>query len=452
MLDDSPTPNTPEADASVFAGRRLSPFENVFWRLAQAGSLNVTTLAGIQGPLDEAGLAAATNRLQARHPLLRVRIVNPGTAPQFTTANVPRLPLSVRDADADDVPSVVAGELNAPIDAERGPLARCTWIRHSPQSHHLAITFHHAIGDGMSGVLMMRDLLRATSGQTRDESPLLQSEVPIDHRLPAAARGLRGTWNQAKLVARMMADDLRWGPPARPAADRPAPLDERRTHLICRVLDAELLGQLAAVARTHQTTVHGALSAASILAVVHDRSTTDAISVKHRTPVNMRDYIEPRVGDDVGMFASMAFYRGRVHAEDAFWGLARNVRTSIKSQVAQNVPAVLIGMLPGLYRVLRGDRLEPRELGRHWQRRTPTTTGLTNLGRIDLPSDYHPLTLRSLQFAVAPGALGDCACTATTFEGVLRWNFLYAWPLFSAERAEAITSDAMERLERAIRR
>ena len=107
-------------------------------------------------------------------------------------------------------------------------------------------------------------------------------------------------------------------------------------------------------------------------------------------------------------------------------------------------------MLPRLYQLIRGDRLTSTELGQEWQRRTPSTTGLTNLGRVELPGDFGALSIQSLHFAVSPGGLGDCACTATTYNGTLRWNFLFAAPLFSRARANRISDDAVRRLMDAI--
>lgn len=150
------------------------------------------------------------------------------------------------------------------------------------------------------------------------------------------------------------------------------------------------------------------------------------------------------------MFASMAFYRGRVKADDDLWCLASAIRASIKKQIDQGVPATLIGLLPRLYRMLRGDRLAAADFGTKWQRHTPSTTGLTNLGRVILTGEFAPFEIVALHFAVAPGGLGDSSCTATTYAGALRWNFLFAAPHFSEERAHRITDDAVERLERAI--
>ncbi len=455
MPDDDAMTHPSNGPPPLHVDRALSPFEVVFWRLAQAGTLNVTTIAAVQGPLTEAILVVALQALQRRHPLLQVRIGDADRPPRFVTSGVPNIPLRIIDQSARDCHAVIEGEISRPIDTAPGPLARCTWIRHGDATHHLLLTFHHVIGDGMSGVLMIRDVMRSAAAQlaATDATPAMPPLVdsrPMDLRLPQAARGLRGAWKQVRFVAGMASSDLRLRPPMRPTADQPAALAERRTMVDCRTIDASLLTRLAQCARDHTTTVHGALSAAILLAMAKDNSATAAMSVKHRTPVNMRQLLEPQVGEDVGMFASMAFYRGRVRADADFWDLAREVRTSVKAQIDQGVPLVLVGMLPRLDRMIGGDRLAVDEFGARWQARTPSTSGLTNLGRVELGDDFGPLDVGSLQFAVSPGGLGDCACTATTYRGTLHWNFVYAAPVFAAERARGITNDAVDRLMRAI--
>lgn len=434
--------------------RALSPFELVFWRLAQAGSLNVTTIATVHGPISEEAVSAGLHHLRQRHPFLQVRICDSPGPSRYDSADVPEVPLRTVRGSMDDGQSIIEEEINNPFDTERGPLARCTWIRHDETTHQLLITFHHVIGDGMSGVLMMRDLVQATAAHLADHatslSPPLIDSLPMDLRLPSEARGLRAAWGQARFVARVAWDDLRLRPPARPRPDQPVPLSSRWTRLICRVLDPTTVELLANRARDKGTTVQGALSAAICLATANDNSNTSAMSVKHRSPVNMRQLLDPQVGDDVGLFASMAFYRGRVKADDDFWSLAREIRTSIKAQIDQGVPATLIGMLPRLYRMIRGDRLPVDDFGARWQQHTPSTTGLTNLGRVSLTGEFGPLEIRALHFAVSPGGLGDSSCTATTYAGCLRWNFLFASPLFTEDRAHRITDDAVERLEKAI--
>jgi len=439
------------AAAPAMLSRPLSPLEKVLWKLSQTNALNVTVAGAVAGPLAESSLLAGLRRLQQHHPLLQVRLVERDNAVQFDSADTPEPPLRFLDAPAEQCPSIIEDEINTPFDEEQGPLARCVWVRHDENSHHLAITFHHVIADGMSGALMLRDLLRlsALADDPPEESRLTDS-APMDYRLPPAACGWRGAWNQARFVAKTAWDDIRLRPPARPREDEPSPLNTRRTRLLCRTLDQNTVDALAQKASQEQTSVHGALGAAICLGLAEDNASPQGMSFKFRTPVNVRESLDPPPGESVGMFASMAFYRGRVKASDSFWPLARNIRANIKQQVSQGLPSVLTALLPRVYQHVGGDRLSAEAFGDHWRKRTGSTAGLTNLGRITWPGEIGPYQLQSLYFAAAPGGLGDYACTATTYNGVLRWNFLFASPYFQEERALQITERTIEKLEQAL--
>lgn len=150
------------------------------------------------------------------------------------------------------------------------------------------------------------------------------------------------------------------------------------------------------------------------------------------------------------MFASMSFFRGKLTAKHDFWSVARQVRRSIETQISRHDPARLIQLMPKIYRVVGGDKLSAAQLCEKWQQRTASTSGLTNLGRVEFAAEFEPFTIASVQFAVAPGALGDFACTATTYRETLHWNFIYATPHFSPERVTRIADDALDRLLTAI--
>ena len=432
--------------------RALSPLEKVFWRLAEAAPLNVTAIARVTGPLDQDVVRSALADLQERHPLLRVRIESALPAPKYRAEGVSQIPLRLVDGSP-DWHVVAEDEINKPIDWATGPLIRCTCVLHAGPSHDLLLTFHHVIGDGMSGAFLMRDLLQRCAlrlGASCQPIDRLHDSLPLDARLPTSANGLWGTWNMVRFLARVAGEDLRFGLPARVRAEQEAALGECTTRIVGKDFDRDFVAALTLRAREQRTTVHGALSAAICLATAHDAGSPRPLSVKHRSPVNVRQQLDPRANQDVGMFASMAFFRGRVLDTDDFWTLARRVRASIQRQVESGTPGTLIRSLPQLYRLLGGDAVSAQELGRRWRHRTPTTTGLTNLGRLDFATHYGPLAMTTLHFVASPGALGDFTCTATSFNGSLRWNFVCAEPVFSQERIQGLAQDAVRRLEQAV--
>jgi NRPS condensation-like uncharacterized protein len=207
---------------------------------------------------------------------------------------------------------------------------------------------------------------------------------------------------------------------------------------------------LIARAKTERVSVHAALSAAICLNTVQELGAQTAVSIKHRTPVDMRAQLDPPAGDDIGMFASMAFYRGHLTGDEDFWSVARDIRAQINAEITHGTPATVVNLAPKLFRLLGADRLTDTQLTKRWLDRNRTTTGLTNLGRIDFPKSFGRLQLEKLYFAVSPAALGDFTCTAVTFDGRLFWNFMLPEPTFSPQRRADFAKDTVSCLRNAL--
>ena len=156
---------TAETGRNTEFERPLSPVEKVIWRLNEGASLNVTMICRIRGALAEDVLREALDRLQQRHPYLRVRVEDSAQGLVYRVNDVPTIPLRVRDVPADGWLPIVEEEINRAIPSETGPLVRCIHLRHREELSHLLVTFHHVIGDAMSGAYMVRDILAAAKGQ-----------------------------------------------------------------------------------------------------------------------------------------------------------------------------------------------------------------------------------------------------------------------------------------------
>src|SRR5262249_45960798 len=161
----------------------------------------------------------------------------------FRDGDVPDL--SLREAAGDWVKEVDR-EINEPV---RVPLAR--FVR---AGDHLLVTLHHSIGDGMSGVYLMRDWLSAASGATLEP---LTDAGGVDSLLPPAP----GFTNHARFFANDALVTLGSGRMLRLKREQHKLAYDRRARMIPIELEPALVTALAERARTEKTTVHGALSA-----------------------------------------------------------------------------------------------------------------------------------------------------------------------------------------------
>jgi hypothetical protein len=91
----------------------------------------------------------------------------------------------------------------------------------------------------------------------------------------------------------------------------------------------------------------------------------------------------------------------------------------------------------------------PEQLAARMETALSATTGLTNLGRLEVETRHGPLQVEALHFLANPTAMGDWMATATSLHGALFWNFIWPDPLFSRPHAEALAADTVARLRQA---
>lgn len=139
--------------------RPLTASEYLMWLSYNNSPENVTLSATIKGLFNIDLLTEALAWLQLRHSRLRVKIVtNNQNQPQFSLENVPPIPLRVIERQGEEHwCREMAEELLQPLNWSEEPLLRVLLL-HSPDISNLIITFHHCIGDGLSGACLIRDI------------------------------------------------------------------------------------------------------------------------------------------------------------------------------------------------------------------------------------------------------------------------------------------------------
>ena len=164
------------------------------------------------GLLDRAALAWAFDRVVARHEALRtvfreddgrpVQVVLPARA----SAGLPVADLRGLDAAARS--RTLAGVRRAvaerPFDLERGPLLRLCLVELVPRQSELLVDVHHAVADGWSMGVMVREL-GALYRERVEGTPAALPELPFSYRrlrpLAAALAGRRAPRAPARVLA-----------------------------------------------------------------------------------------------------------------------------------------------------------------------------------------------------------------------------------------------------------
>jgi len=158
------------ADAPVPA----SLAQQRFWILERLVPGNAASLirfaVRVRGPLDRPRLEAALAALAARHEPLRSSLAELPSGLAAPSAPAPAAWLV--DAPASDWQASVAADAVRGFDLAQGPLWRVRIAAAGPEEHVLAFAFHHAIFDGWSEGVFVRELGRLYAGEPLDELPV----------------------------------------------------------------------------------------------------------------------------------------------------------------------------------------------------------------------------------------------------------------------------------------
>ncbi|MCP3139696.1 phthiocerol/phthiodiolone dimycocerosyl transferase family protein [Pyxidicoccus xibeiensis] len=407
--------------------RSLGAAEHLLWRLSQTRPVNAVLCASLTGPLSTEWLRDALDAIQRRHALLAVRIRTDGEGrPYFDSEAVAPIPLRClpRRDEAHWVYEVEEA-LTRPFAPEEGPLLRATLLQ-GVEAHELLLTFDHAIGDGMSAALLLRDLLRELSQPGTCQG--LPPPVACEELLPP------GLGRPPRAHLRVLPD----GAPSVAAVPGSA------VRLLTRDLSAEDTARLVEVSRHERTSVHGALCAAFLLALVDEAGSRDAVGLRVMSPVNLREHLSPPVTEAFVPCFARQLTRHRLSSTSPFWEVARDVKQQLQRDTGGH------GKFAHLLEVKDFLATAPDAPG--LQAFVKDVMGseltVTNLGRWGHAEQYGALRLRRLHVTVS--GLAPLIVGVTTVGGRLSLCSRFLESALPVQRALRIQWGAWERLQSAL--
>lgn len=350
--------------------RPLGTNEKVFWVLDQTTTTHFAVVAEIDGNTTEIAWRQALDIVQKRHPNLSAKISGNAYAnAHFESVAHCQIPLRFVFAKrGEDWNSVLEEELRMPIDHTVAPLARAVLIQQSGKCIFIFLS-NHSIGDGMSAALFIRDVLSVLSGKE------------IENLTPLAALEELAGLNLNKHLS-IATDDFLQAKNnllARPKVN------------VQRIMLSEALTQkLIKRSKSEKTTVHGALSAALVLALKQTDPGFQHEPVRILHPLSARTSLG--IGDDYGLLINIVTLPYEPGVEQTFWEFARNIREGIAS--TQN--AEWIKEDTSATSALFNNNLEQQTVAQALRQGTGHEILLTNLGQLSFESDFGGLELKAL--------------------------------------------------------
>jgi len=431
--------------------RAVSAFERALYASDAVSANNIVTIGRVEGPLADATLRRALKRLQRRHPLLNVHIETDkdGGNPRFVSEGTARI--GFRTLDQVRRGQVEAGwhsqaefELNSPFESDSGLAApaRIVALR-SPEVGNgksdgqgegtdIMVTLSSHIGDAASGVFLLQDLLRIAASDERNTGAMAERS-PLDQMLPKGGRtssGALGGWFKK---------------PKKLELDAHVEYGDRRTRFIAKQLKPSETKALIERCRAEKTTVNGALCAAvaSALAADLEERGTKKANVALSATTNLREHIDPPLGDEVGPYAANAYLSLRTGKSETFWKMARDAQDQVGTNLARGEVFVDVRSKAEVAPQLLGADSKFIEQS---QKRASTNVGVYNLGRLPIDDKIGPFTIRKLQFVTALPFTEYLRASVATHRDWLAFNLQFVEDAVHAGRAEHLAEQCVESL------
>ncbi|HEU4455647.1 MAG TPA: condensation domain-containing protein, partial [Longimicrobium sp.] len=344
-------PDPPAAEAAAGGGPALpeggplSFAQEALWFLDRlhpgSAAYNVALELKLEGELDEGALRRAVSLLVRRQDALRTVFPAPGGRPAQVVLPFaePALPLDdlsglaaeERDAEAR---RRAGAEARAPFDLAAGPLVRFRLLRVDPREHRLVVVMHHAVSDGGSAGVIVRELGEAYRAYRAGAEPEL---APLAFTFAEhAAREREALTDEAlRPLLEHWRARLADAPPLElhPALPRPArPGTEGALHRF--EVPAAVAGPLRALARREGVTPFVALLAGFAVLLARHSGEDDVVV---GTPVANRG--APGAAAVVGYFVNPLPLRADLSGDPTFRALlARLRRTTLDALGAAALP------------------------------------------------------------------------------------------------------------------
>ncbi len=308
---------------------------------------NIPAALHLRGPLHPGVLTACLDEVIRRHEALRTTFVMPEATAAGAVqivAPVLRLPLRLIDLrglrglarDArDEARRLAAAEARLPFDLARGPLVRGMLVALGDEEHVLLLTLHHAIADGWSMRILVREIsLLYEAFSASQPSPL--PELPIQY-------GDFAAWQREHLQGPVLAEQIAWW--RRALASAPVVLDLPLDHPRGPVPNSRGGGQPFALPSEVQERLHAVVREQGVTLFMTVLLAFQALlcrcsrqeDVLVGTPIANRNRVETE--DLIGFFANTLVLRGDLSGGPTFReGLTRVREVCLGAFAHQDLP------------------------------------------------------------------------------------------------------------------
>lgn len=431
--------------------RPLGDMEYTYWLMGISSPTSFTIVTSVTGELPEALLRTALNFAQKRHPLLNATIQpdrKHGAVFVHTSGKIPFASTELPDDNVCDcrcgtaLTSIMEHEKAWDFFRDGSPLLRCHLLRHAPTCATILFTFHHAVADAASAVSLVEELFTTVTALAQGNEPEIvpcKENGPLEKHIDKRYRGFRAFLRMNRYALGQNAVRLFPGTVALPA-DRSTWPDECRERFILSSLDRQQTTTLLDTAGAHDCSIHAALCAAHLLALVGEYPDRRKLKTLLLSLVNLRNhpgFITPPAS--LNLMISMIDSWFSAGSHDDLWRTAEMIQNRIRQMLQRKQHLTCFPMMCHVIRATHwlydGTLGSSRRFVRSGQITRPQAITLSNIGKVTIRENYGLFSLHDLSYLISLSTSGIFGAGINTFSGRLNWNFTYADPALSESHA-----------------
>lgn len=411
-----------EQSEQLKISRQFDPSERFFWMLDKVSGMNFVVFAEIANQINVDHVHAALLQAQRAHPLLRARIDQTSDGALRFEPSDAELKLEQIAVNCHNWQEPIERELAHPFHPGDAPLMRALHLRFTDQVRSvLALTFHHSIADGRSGTALLREILQYLVAPDVDTHFKTGAVHPALHQaFPAEYDWKRNPETVGDLALQKKTEIKRYGRSA------PLPwLDQQQANRLPRFqrieLDTDATTRLIQQCKIRGISVHGALSAAQLLAKYQSTADIEPLTLSLSSPADMRPYLTSEIPiSGLGLYVTILASTYQVSGMQSFWEVAREVSADIKRQLERGDGHVMYELIKPEDVPLSAEGMaEFAKL----MLKTPQGSMISNIGIVE-PVDS-AAKVKGISFVLCPMPYQIVFSAVSTYGGKLIINMAY---------------------------
>ncbi|WP_415326913.1 phthiocerol/phthiodiolone dimycocerosyl transferase family protein [Chryseobacterium sp. MMS23-Vi53] len=409
--------------------RKLMMVERIMYVDSQT-PLNVVYTAKINGEILEENFKIALDKIQQKHPLLRVSIDHKSAKYPFFVEEkeISSIPLRIVERKTDEDWLLESeNEWYRLFEDKKKPMAQLVWVKGETTSEILWI-MPHCLCDGTTGITLTRELLTLLDDSSIELNSYesfnsINDFLPADFNLKKKKRKARFYVMMAKLffLIQSKSKDKNLG----------------KNYALHRKLDAAVSKKIVEKCKANGISVHALLCSAFMQAFKEFKGKN--AKGKVISPVDVRHFIPEIKQDHIFAFAptvELSIKKGQNLIENA-----QQIKKDLVEKIEKTKARELLWMGENMHPVVdRMISLLKSSKGGH-------DITLSNMGKIDIPSEYKNFTLETIfSPTVAFPWLNSNTLVTTTYNQQMDFTFMSNENFLPKEEAKKIKDKAIELL------